>query len=52
MSFLRSADLILDVTTQYSPDTQQLDESTELVVVDLDNPIGTYGSPDSDEDSE
>lgn len=47
MSFLRSADLIPDVTYQYSPETQK-HEDTELVVVDIDDPIGTYGSPDED----
>jgi hypothetical protein len=47
MSFLRSADLIPKVTTQYSPETQK-HEDTELVVVDLDDPIGTYGSPDDE----
>lgn len=52
MSFLRSVDLIPDVTTQYSPDTQKLSENTELVVVDLDDPIGTYGSSDADDNSE
>lgn len=46
-SFLRSADLIPDVTTQYSPEIQK-HEDTELVVVDIDDPIGTYGSPDDD----
>jgi hypothetical protein len=54
MSFLRGEGLIPDVTTQYSPDTQKLNGDTELVVIDLDDPIGTYGSADNDseEDSE
>lgn len=52
MSFLRSADLVPDVTTQYSPSKQNLNGGTELVVIDVDDPIGTYGSSDSDsEDS-
>lgn len=52
MSFLRAEDLVPDVTTQYSPDTQALNSDIELVVVNLDEPIGTYGSADSEEGSE
>lgn len=42
-AFLEEYDLIPDVTTQFDP---QWDGDRELVVVDLGNPTGTYGSPD------
>ena len=44
-AFLREYDLLPDVTTQYEP---AWDGDEELVTVDLDDPIGTYGSPDGD----
>lgn len=49
-SFLKSHGLVPDVTTQYAPETEQLNEDTELVTIDLDDPLGTYGSPDKSED--
>lgn len=42
-AFLETYDLIPSVTTQFEP---TWDEDRELVVIDLDDPIGTYGSPD------
>lgn len=50
-SFLKAESLVPDVTTQYEPRTQKLNNDVELVVIDLDDEIGTYGHPDS-EDSE
>jgi hypothetical protein len=45
-AFLERYDLIPEVTTQYDPEWND-DES--LVVLDLDEPKKTYGSPDDDE---
>ena len=50
-AFLTKYDLIPEVTTQYRPEVTESDDGTELVAFDLDEPIGTYGSPD-DEDEE
>jgi len=44
-SFLKKYDLVPEITTQYDP---IWDEDEELVVIDLDSPLGTYGSPDED----
>jgi len=52
MSFLRGKQLIPDITTQYIPDKEKINDSTELVVIDLDDPYQTYGSQDEDEDEE
>ena len=49
-AFLTRYDLIPEVTTQYRPEITETDD-TELVTFDVDEPIGTYGSPD-DEDGE
>jgi len=46
-AFLERYDLIPEVTTQYDPEWND-DES--LVVLDLDEPKKTYGSPDDEED--
>lgn len=51
-SFLKAKSLIPDVTTRYEPFEQQLNEDVDLVVIDLDEPVGQYGNPDDDEDSE
>ena len=50
-AFLRKHDLIPDQTTQYAPETYKQNQNTELVTIDLDDPIGYYGSPE-DEDNE
>ena len=50
-AFLRKHDLIPDQTTQYAPETYKQNQNTELVTIDLDDPIGYYGSPE-DEDGE
>ena len=49
-AFLREYDLIPAVTTQYDPQQQQVGD-TELVTIDLDEPVGTYGSPDDEGDA-
>ncbi|GAB6878816.1 hypothetical protein JCM17823_10900 [Halorubrum gandharaense] len=46
-AFLRKYDLIPDVTTQYEPT-----EEDGMVVLDLDEPIGTHGSADDGDGSE
>jgi hypothetical protein len=48
-AFLERYDLIPEVTTQYDPEWND-DES--LVVLDLDEPKKTYGSPDDETESE
>jgi len=47
-AFLREYDLIPEVTTQYEPQPREVDDA-ELVTIDLDEPVGTYGSPDDEE---
>jgi len=46
-TFLEEYDLVPKVTTQYEPDRDE-----DLIVVDLDDPIGTHGSPDDEADAE
>lgn len=41
-AFLETYDLVPEITTQYEP---IWDDDRLLVVLDLDDPIGTYGSP-------
>jgi hypothetical protein len=48
-AFLERYDLIPAVTTQYDPERED-DEG--LVVIDLDEPTGTHGSPDDEDDDE
>jgi len=50
-SFLKGNNLIPDVTTQYAPETVR-HGSVELVVIDLDEPVGTHGSPDTEDNGE
>lgn len=50
-SFLKAEQLIPDITTQYSPTTKR-HGSVELVVIDLHDPIGTHGSPASDDEDD
>lgn len=45
-AFLERYELVPEVTTQYDPEPDD-----DLVVIDLDEPTGTHGSPD-DEDEE
>ena len=47
-AFLRTYDLIPEVTTQYDP---KWDDDAELVSIDLTTPLKTYGSPNADEDA-
>ena len=61
-SFLKKHRLTVDITTQYTPEIDDdpeweedaSDKPDEVVYVDLDNPIGTYGSrgDDSEESSD
>lgn len=48
IAFLREYDLIPEVTTQYEPKVETINQNLELVTFDLDEPIGTYGSPDDE----
>lgn len=48
-SFLKAAQLIPEITTQYEPFTKR-HGSVEIVMADLDDPIGTHGSRDDEED--
>ncbi|QLD88827.1 hypothetical protein HWV07_07175 [Natronomonas salina] len=50
-AFLNRYDLVPDITTQFEPEVSETDDGLELVTIDLDEPIGTYGSPE-DEDAE
>ncbi len=50
-SFLKGEDLIPEITTQYSPETVR-HGSVDLVTIDLNNPIGTHGSPVSDDEED
>lgn len=45
---LKRFDLIPDITTRYEP---EWDDDEELVVIDVDNSIGTYGSRDETEEA-
>ena len=49
-AFLREYDLVPEVTTQFEPELRDVDDGPELVTIDLDEPIGTYGSPDDETD--
>lgn len=51
-AFLDRYELVPEVTTQYEPEIQTVEDDLELVTIDLDEPIGTYGSPDEDGDDE
>jgi len=44
MSELKQNGLIPNITTQYSPEMENMGD-TELVTIDLDNPLDTHGSP-------
>jgi len=48
-AFLERYDIIPEVTTQYDP---ELNEDDGLVVIDLDQPTGTHGSPDSEDEAD
>lgn len=43
---LKRFDLIPDITTRYEPETGENEDGEELVVISLEDPIGTYGSRD------
>ena len=44
-AFLSRYDLVPEVTTQFEPELYETDDGLELVTIDLDEPIGTYGTP-------
>jgi len=48
-TFLNRYDILPEVTTQYTP---QWNDDEDLVVIDLDDPVATYGSPDDESDEE
>ena len=50
-AFLTRYDLVPEVTTQFRPEVIDSD-GTELVTIDLDEAIGTYGSPDEEDETE
>lgn len=52
MSVMNRYQLTPNITTRFIPETQKINDSTELVVVDLDDEHDTYGKPKSKEDSE
>jgi hypothetical protein len=52
IAFLREYQLVPAVTTQYEPELREVDDGFELVTIDLDEPIGTYGSPDEEDEAE
>lgn len=52
MSFLNQYQLTPDITTHYSPTEQSVNQHKQLVVIDLDEPVGTYGQPASEDDDE
>jgi hypothetical protein len=45
-AFLETYDLVPDVTTQYNP---EWDDDEDLLVIDLDDPMDTYGTADESE---
>jgi hypothetical protein len=46
-AFLETYDLIPDVTTQYDP---EWDDDEDLLVIELDEPMDTYGTADDSEE--
>jgi hypothetical protein len=51
-AFMKKHDLVPDITTQYSPELVKQNQNLELVAINLDDPIGTYGSAEEEEDDE
>jgi len=51
-SFLKGEGLVPKVTTQYEPFEDKMNADITLVSIDLDDDIGTYGSPDELEEQE
>jgi hypothetical protein len=50
-SILNKHSLVPDITTQYSPEEVKVNQNLELISVDLDDPIGTYGTRDEEEEA-
>lgn len=48
-AFLEEYDLVPPVTTQYDP---AWDDDAGMVVINLDDPMATYGTPDDDPDAD
>jgi len=51
-AFLRTHDLIPDVTQQFHPETVKVNQNLELIAFQTDQVVRTYGSPDEEEESE
>lgn len=51
-SFLNKHRLVPEITTQYEPELVQVNQNLELVSIDLDEPLGTYGTRDEAEEEE
>lgn len=51
-SFLNSNGLVPPITTQYAPFEDSLNGDNTLVSIDIDEELGTYGSPDEEEQTE
>lgn len=51
-SFLNQHDLVPDITTQYSPEMVKVNQNLELVSIDLDDPLTTYGSREDEKSEE
>lgn len=51
-AFLNRYDLVPEITTQFDPELYETDDGLELVTIDLDEPIGTYGSPGDEDEAE
>lgn len=59
-SILKRYGFLSEITTQYVPEivdiegdtVEEVEGDTEIVVIDIDDPVATYGSPKSEEDDE
>lgn len=51
-SFLKGEGLVPKVTTQYEPFEDKMNADITLVSIDLNDSIGTYGSPDEPDDED
>lgn len=51
-AFLKRHDLVPAVTTRYEPSTQKINDDVELIVIDLDDELDTYGSQTNSDDDE
>ena len=51
-AFLNRYDLVPEITTQFEPELYETDDGVELVTIDLEEPIGTYGSPEEEDEAD